>query len=156
MRKNALTSIATVLALTGLVSLGASELLHRVAFENAGNLISQLPADYTWQQELAKNWRTAITTTFHPLGLILFVTPVAAFAAWRQSPRLAWVIFTCIVLLFVFDIYVLVKSIADPNSDRKGCEVCVAAVLPRVPIAAVSFILAVGGAMKWISRHLHA
>lgn len=154
MHKYALVVVAGVLAFAGLVSLEASELLHRVAFDNAANRVAQLPADNTWQKELAKNWHTSVVGIFHPLSLMLFLIPVAALAAWRDSRWVAWVIFFCIVALFAFDMYVFLQSIEHPNNDRKGCEVCSGVFLLRMLVAVPSVVLAIIGGMKWISRRV--
>jgi hypothetical protein len=155
MHKHALTAIAALFAVFGLLSLQASELLHSVALENAANHVARLPADHTWQKELATEWLTYLAGLVHPLGLLCFLTPVAALGLWR-GVAVRWVVLVSIATLFALDVYVLIESMQHPNNDRKGCEGCLVVLFAHGVAALVSFPVAVVGAGKLISERVHA
>ena len=156
MHKSAIMSLAIVLAAAAALSLEISELIHRVALENAANQIAGLPSDYSWQRELWNNGRTFVADLLQPLNLWLFLAPVVAAAFWCRSGVVGWTIVAFIGAAFVFDLDVLIQSISHANNDRKGCEACLYAWFVHMPLALASSVAAFGGLISWLWRRARA
>jgi len=156
MRRSAITSLAIVLAVAGALSLQFSELLHRVALENAANQVSGLPSAYSWQGQLWNDGRRFVAGLLHPLNVLLFFAPVVAVAFWRHSRALGWTIVAFMGAAFAFDVSVLLQSISHANNDRKGCESCLYAAFVHMPLALVCTVVAFAGLIRWLWKRAGA